>query len=170
MSDEHQQACPCGLCTRTRDAEARATALAEEVGRLLTAVKSADALADWVGWWLSARREEEKSKFTEMRARLDAYRAARALLSQEPAPQLADHPWTGGTRSIPPLCWKGCGFSREQHPAVAPQLGDAEAVRRIDMPNGSMAHDYHCHCEQYRHVGICHTDHREAVGRGEGEA
>lgn len=41
-------------------------------------VAAADALADWVGWWLSARREEEKSKFTEMRKRLDAYRAARA--------------------------------------------------------------------------------------------
>ena len=40
-------------------------------------VAAADALADWVGWWLSARREEEKSRFTEMRARLDKYRAAR---------------------------------------------------------------------------------------------
>jgi hypothetical protein len=54
--------------------EARADALAA----------SADALADWVGWWLSARREEEKTKFSEMRARLDAYRASRALLAEQP--------------------------------------------------------------------------------------
>ena len=40
-------------------------------------IVAADALADWVGWWLSARREEERSKFTEMRKRMDAYRAAR---------------------------------------------------------------------------------------------
>lgn len=42
-------------------------------------IEAADALADWVAWWLSARREEEQSKFSEMRSRLDAYRAARTV-------------------------------------------------------------------------------------------
>lgn len=50
--------------------------LRAENERLRAALVAADALADWVGWWLSARREEEASKFSEMRKRLDAYRAA----------------------------------------------------------------------------------------------
>lgn len=67
-------------------------------------VAAADALADWVGWWLSARREEEASKFSEMRKRLDAYRAARAALSRQPAGGVGE----ATARSICPTC-EGAG-------------------------------------------------------------
>lgn len=73
------------ISTDCEGVEAELVAADARVAALEAAAKKADALADWVGWWLSARREQERSKFTEMRARLDAYRAARTTSIEEPA-------------------------------------------------------------------------------------